>query len=187
MDVVTYNLAVESETTKDCAVATADYLKKCGKDCSWAPSWAYELVNQVKSDEACNKQVPILVWNLTKHQYSSGYYRCFPQPLVLIRAGSESEHAKMVLLHELGHWLRPNDECHSNAFWDDVWRLYIRYGVNILEALRDEGRYRIKSIKAARRAGITDLPHIEAEFRQYNKTMSLYRQQRRRNRWLADL
>ena len=45
---------------------------------------------------------------------------------------------KMVLLHELAHWLMGPDEGHSAAFWLLAWQLYRRHSVQIKHALERE-------------------------------------------------
>jgi hypothetical protein len=58
---------------------------------------------------------------------------------------------RIVLLHELAHWLLPIDVHHSDEFWDKAWELFRRYKVPIRLALRTEGTSRGESYQAYRR------------------------------------
>ena len=59
---------------------------------------------------------------------------------------------KIVLLHELAHWLLPVGEHHSPAFWDKAWSLFRRYRCPIKVALAREGNYLKGAVAAYHRS-----------------------------------
>ena len=113
-----------------------------------APQWVQDLVLRVALDEN-QDALPEVVWRHGRgggRAYASGR-------LVLSVAGRPRRAQKLVLLHELAHWLNPKQH-HSSAFWDTAWRLYRRYKVPVRYAARREGHYRAGALVAARRAGV---------------------------------
>ena len=67
-----------------------------------------------------------------------------------VTAGTDRKDQKLVLLHELAHWLTPKDH-HSPRFWDKAWELYRRYRVPLRYARIREGNYRKGALVAANR------------------------------------
>ena len=67
-----------------------------------------------------------------------------------VTAGTDRADQKLVLLHELAHWLTPKDH-HSPRFWDKAWELYRRYRVPLRYARIREGNYRKGALVAASR------------------------------------
>jgi len=61
---------------------------------------------------------------------------------VHVTAGTDRTDQKLVLLHELAHWLCDVGEHHGARFWDKAWQLYRRYRVPIRYARKREGNYR---------------------------------------------
>lgn len=74
-----------------------------------------------------------------------------PNGRIIVTAGTDRKDQRLVLLHELAHWLRPVGESHSSAFWDQAFELYQRYGVSIKYATERESRYRVGAAKAIER------------------------------------
>ena len=72
--------------------------------------------------------------------------------LIIITAGTDHKDQKLVLLHELAHWLSPKNEGHGPAFWDKTWELFRRYNVPIRYAKKREGNYRKGAIAAYKRS-----------------------------------
>jgi hypothetical protein len=60
---------------------------------------------------------------------------------VSVAAGRDPVDQRLVLLHELAHWLGRPDEGHSLNFWLRAWRLFRRYRVPVHYALAREGAY----------------------------------------------
>ena len=143
------------------------------------PKWAQDLVLRVALDEG-REDIPELTWHRRSVRYrpraphmrewmterpdlqarmdrqaarlaegSSG--RAWNDgSRVHVTAGTDRTDQKLVLLHELAHWLTPKEH-HSGRFWDTAWRLYRRYGVPIRYAKLREGAYRKGALVAASR------------------------------------
>jgi hypothetical protein len=125
------------------------------------PQWAQGLIIQVAIDEG-RETLPHVIWWRRRggspwtRKFSSG--RGGPPVAgnmtgsIHITAGSDRKDQKLVLLHELAHWLMPPQEHHGARFWDKAWQLYRRYGVPIRYAKAREAQYRKGSVTAYRRA-----------------------------------
>lgn len=117
------------------------------------PKWVTDLVTAVCLDEH-RAEEPEVCWRRARYRLSSGsYYKptaCRPARVV-VTAGRDRRDQKLVLLHELAHWLTPAGEHHSARFWDTAWRLYRRYRVSLRYALKHEGAYRTSAAAAYRR------------------------------------
>ena len=141
------------------------------------PKWAQDLVLRVALDEG-RDWVPDMTWHRRATRYrsrnakirahiaskpglqermdaqecrlargSSGYATAFR---IHVTAGTDRTDQKLVLLHELAHWLTPKDH-HSPRFWDKAWELFRRYGVPLRYAKVREGNYRKGALVAASR------------------------------------
>ena len=125
------------------------------------PLWAQNLVIQVALDEGRN-ELPDLVWRKSRIQWGvSGHAKsgCLGQAdQITIKVGVPHPHypirteQKIVLLHELAHWLLPVGEHHSPAFWDKAWSLFRRYRCPIKVALAREGNYLKGAVTAYHRS-----------------------------------
>ncbi len=118
------------------------------------PKWAQELVIRVALDEK-RERLPDVTWRRRNGTTSSGYtlystLKC-PDRCISLNAGKERRDQKLVLLHELAHWLIPEDQYHSPTYWDKCWDLYYRYGVPIRYALKRERDYRKGAVAAYKR------------------------------------
>ena len=116
------------------------------------PMWAQDLVIEVAIDEG-RDDLPDVTWRHSKvNAWSSGTtYNAAPRRIV-VTAGKVRKDQKIVLLHELAHWLLPVSEHHGTTFWDKVWELFRRYEVPIMYAKTREGNYRKGAIAAYRRS-----------------------------------
>ena len=142
------------------------------------PKWAQDLTLQVALDED-RDDVPDIVWRRRRgprltpgmktllrgvgrdvgewmrharsQQGTSGHYRWSVNRITLT-AGGERQGQKLILLHELAHWLSPRGEHHGDNFWDTAWRLYRRYRIPIRFAREREGSYRKGALAAYRRS-----------------------------------
>lgn len=113
------------------------------------PKWAQELVLRVALDEG-REELPDVTWrrNHRRWPYSSGHTK-HGSRAVVVTAGTSLKDQRLVLLHELAHWLIGTG--HTDTFWDKAWTLYRRYKVQIRWAKAREGQYRKGSIAAYRR------------------------------------
>lgn len=122
------------------------------------PMWAQDLVIKVAIDEG-RDDLPDVMWRRAgKLQYSqwrpfesTGVTHMYKNKIT-ITAGTDRRDQKLVILHELAHWLMPKGENHGSLFWDKAWQLYRRYKVPIRYALLSEGNYRKGAIAAYRRS-----------------------------------
>src|SRR4051794_9087601 len=80
------------------------------------PAWATALVHQVAADHG-RDDIPTLCWRWWRTHVpttSSGvtqHHKLLLSRLVItVRAGRGEEDQRLVILHELGHWLVGNDE-----------------------------------------------------------------------------
>ena len=110
------------------------------------PTWAQDLAIRVALDEG-RDELPTLQWRRSKYgPFSTGTTYTEAQRIV-VTAGKDRKDQKLVLLHELAHWLTPGQN-HGPAFWDQAWRLYRRYGVPLRYAKLRERFYRKGSVAA---------------------------------------
>lgn len=114
---------------------------------STAPQWALDLIEQVCRDEGREVR-PNLIWRhrrALKNHGSSGYC-AVDLSRIVVTAGGPRHEQKLVLLHELAHWLRPrtqrSEDWHSDAFWIKAFELFRRYKVPIRYAKWRETNYK---------------------------------------------
>lgn len=116
------------------------------------PQWATDLVIQVCKDY--KRTLPrILTWENTEHLKSSGwcsymkskdknryqrkYFRIYADykkfqdrhQQIKIKAGYDLQDQRLVLLHELAHWVKMQK--HTRRFWETAFLFYEQYGVEI--------------------------------------------------------
>lgn len=85
------------------------------------PKWAQDLTLDALLFARSNR-VPTLVWRRSKgHKSSSGHTDHYYTKIV-ITAGSNRTDQKLLLLHELAHFITRNS--HTPKFWDMAWKLY---------------------------------------------------------------
>lgn len=137
------------------------------------PKWASGLVAEVCIDYH-RPDPPAVTWRRFGKRYA-GFTRIVPggaygarQPIfarpehssghakhsgdaIVVTAGTSRVDQKLVLLHELAHWLVGPKEWHSSAFWDRAFELYRRYGVPMRYAKQREEHYRKEAGKAYKR------------------------------------
>lgn len=107
-----------------------------------APAWAERIVSNVA--RSSRRPQPGQRWRKTRRRRSSGSaadQSNGDQPTIFIAAGRDTIDQRLVLCHELAHWLVGPSEAHSLRFWRCAWRLYRRYRVPIHYALAREGEY----------------------------------------------
>ena len=115
------------------------------------PTWAKELAIQAV-EENSRRKVPPIAWRKSSIGCSSGKARMYSQKsgfmkysFILIRAGSSEQDQKLVLLHELAHWMCSRKEHHSMKFWRLAFDLYAKYGVDSEYAKQRESSYKKKA------------------------------------------
>lgn len=129
--------------------------------------WAEDLLCQVLVDYKCVHK-PILTWRRS-HKQKGIYFMdagkrvqaLKPKPVkssgtcyidrIAITAGSLRKDQRLVLLHEIAHWLLPTGVHHGKAFWDLAFELYRKYKVPMFYALSRERTYRKEVVNAYRR------------------------------------
>lgn len=107
------------------------------------PNWVSDLVIKVLEEHNCN-DIPNLTWRRYNSYSSSGTAYYDKEKGIVIRAGKKAKRweQKLVLLHELAHWLRPNKEPHSPDFWKLAFQLYKENKIPIRKALDREKSYK---------------------------------------------
>lgn len=119
------------------------------------PSWVPTVVQAVAMNYG-RKSLPEIRWrNRKDRKCSSGYfhhrkhyarwiYTHRPNPsFISISAGSDIEDQKLVLLHELAHWLNPRCN-HTIKFWHTAFDLYDDFKIPTSQLMR-EFRYKDKA------------------------------------------
>lgn len=107
------------------------------------PAWAADLIERVCADHG--RRPPMVTWWQRDDWRSSGTtYKA--EGRIHVTAGTSEEDARLVLLHELAHWLGRPGWHHRRPFWELVWRLYERYGVDLDWAIFREATYVAKSL-----------------------------------------
>jgi hypothetical protein len=103
------------------------------------PAWAELLIERVCA--AHRRRVPPLRWRRRTQPWTSGalYYDGTGMSIV---AGTDVRQLRMVLLHELAHYLVGPTHQHDERFWRRCWELYRRYGVDLAYAWQAETSYR---------------------------------------------
>lgn len=93
------------------------------------PAWATKLVDTVCRSYGYSLKRPTLVWRQSKTKsYTSGFTYDRGNRVV-VTAGTDPVQHKVVLLHEMAHWLAGPGVRHSPAFWDIAYDLYSTHGV----------------------------------------------------------
>jgi hypothetical protein len=108
------------------------------------PEWAQALIEEVCTDYG--RRPPKVQWWERKDWYSSGVtYKS--EGRIHVTAGTSVVDARIVLLHELAHWIaRPNWH-HNRRYWELAWAMYQRYADRDLEwAIYREAVYVKKSL-----------------------------------------
>ena len=129
------------------------------------PAWATKIAEEVCRD--AEREAPPIVWRRARAYLSSSSGYTYDDHLVIcavqgghvswapigqvVRTVSARIDHRLVLLHELAHWLTPG-HCHDAIFWRQAWTLYRRYKVPIKYAAYQENSYRNpKLARAAQR------------------------------------
>ena len=97
------------------------------------PAWAGRIVADVTT-EAERPYPPIVVWRRGRGTYSSGGAE---RDRIVVTAGTSRADQKIVLLHELAHWLTSGAH-HNPTFWIEAWRLFLRYKLPIRATMHRE-------------------------------------------------
>lgn len=135
------------------------------------PQWAIDLTEEVCKDY--NRTLPgELKWKIATRESSSGrtmyakgkagkqlFVRKKTGRVVAFRgsvgvvAGSSEKDAKLVLLHELAHWVctRGKSMGHTVVFWKKAFELYKRYGVDMEYAFSREKDYKSTAVSVYER------------------------------------
>ena len=115
------------------------------------PTWATELIERVCSE--CERPVPPVVqWQRGTRRGYSG--RAWSGKKIHIRVGPKTPRweQKLVVLHELAHYMLPTGEHHNERFWTLAFLFYRRYGVPVRKALANERTYRLTAVAGYKRS-----------------------------------
>lgn len=121
------------------------------------PGWAQMLIESVCA--SWDVPQPVVRWSINNsrfHTSGRAYSHEFTgqrntKAQLLIVQGTDHEDAKLVLLHELTHWVLPHGEHHGSYFWKTAFEMYTDYDIRMDYAAEREGRYRKEAQRAAAR------------------------------------
>lgn len=110
------------------------------------PEWAVKLC-QIVARTYERTDLPTLIWrNQTKFKSSSGMSQAtfgLDRYVLTLRAGTDLNDQRMVLLHELAHWLIGNKHNHDQEFYHLLFEMGHQICPDIFNALvRREERYK---------------------------------------------
>lgn len=116
------------------------------------PQWAQELTINALIHAGCD-DVPNITWRRCNRWDSSGVCNTTKrEDGIVINAGRDRTDQKLVLLHELAHWIRPPKEHHSPEFWDLAWELFRWAKLPVRYCLQRERTYRKGAVLAYKRS-----------------------------------
>jgi len=116
------------------------------------PNWVTEITGKIIKDEG-SFDIPKLSIRRRRNQDSSSgtcYYDRAKGIALNFGTKAPRWERKLVLIHELAHWLRPRQEGHSPEFWKLAFRLYKANGVPIRKALSREKNYKKEAVNGYR-------------------------------------
>ena len=107
------------------------------------PTWAVELVERVCAE--AGRRPPLLQWWRREDWASSGH-AAKGDGRLHVTAGTSEQDARLVLLHELAHWLRRGTHAHDRRFWRSPGTSSVVTGVDMDWAILGEGTYLKRSL-----------------------------------------
>lgn len=121
------------------------------------PQWAQELTLQALIDNRCD-EIPTIRWTSRSDAGYRGTTYYNRRIGIWLRVGRKCERweQKLVLLHELAHWMLPRGMKHSDRYWAFAFKLFRDYGLPIRKVLQQERRYRkgaVNGYKIAKKGG----------------------------------
>lgn len=148
-----------------------------------APAWAFQVL-QVECQRA-GVPVPSLLWRRAPGVTVQTSGSTNLDRGIRMNVGSDTKYAKMVLLHEISHWIRNTRGgerfSHDSEFWNIAFGLYRRYRMG-LYALEHEQSYKIGAIHAAQRAGL--ITRADAKERNAKMTARYMEAARSTRQWI---
>jgi hypothetical protein len=137
-----------------------------------APAWARQLVMAVCA-EAGTPPPAVLRWRRSPRDPSTGLANR-RQGSIAVTAGHDPADARHTLLHELAHWLTPDQprrgtrgrgrtEHHGAAFYATALALYARHGDELAASLRREAARYPSVLRHASAAGLAEAALIAEE------------------------
>ncbi len=117
------------------------------------PKWAQELtlnaILYIQSTSNLKPELPDIRWRKAHgRKCSSGV--CYKSHITLV-AGSDRTDCKLVLLHEIAHWVNIGEH-HSPKFWDIAWQLFREFKLPLRYCKVRESSYRKGSLIAYHRS-----------------------------------
>jgi hypothetical protein len=102
------------------------------------PNWAQDLTLKTLlylESKGYQIEIPDIKWRHCPHNYGTSGI-CYQHNHITISAGKNRKEQRLVLLHEIAHWVLPDKEHHGDKFWTLAFELYkwqglsMRYCVN---------------------------------------------------------
>ncbi len=118
------------------------------------PNWANKIVEEIIEQKQLT--TPKIKWiKSKKFRYYAGYafsheiqnLRCEYHIRITIGKKLPRWEQKLILLHELAHYICKKDEHHNEEFWTTAFILYRRYKLPMRKALQHESAYRKRAHK----------------------------------------
>lgn len=104
------------------------------------PKWAQELALSALvylETKGYKVEVPPIHWRHSKYNNSSSGI-CYQHKHITVTAGKDRRDAKLVLLHEIAHWVLPDKEHHGDNFWRLAFDLYRTNGLPVRVCINRE-------------------------------------------------
>lgn len=116
-----------------------------GNNMKQAPEWVTKLIEHVVKEHS-HRALPKLIWRKRSGFHSSGTTYTGFNKKIIVRYGSDELDQRLVLLHELAHWISPKNSGHTVRFWKTAWMLYDIYGIPEKYAVDREKHYKKRAI-----------------------------------------
>ncbi len=135
-----------------------------------APKWATDLLLHIADDLGPRYRVRRLEWSRYKSTHSGGM--AYSGRRIRMRAGSDRQEQRIVLLHELAHVAASITANHDREMYRIAWHLWRTYapGIKVQTIFEREGQYRTTCLSVAKELGIRGARAALSERRKANAT-----------------
>lgn len=117
------------------------------------PQEIREWFEKICQQERGQLPMPVIQWKYRDRVFSTGTAWHKPERHkgadLTLRLGTSVVDAKLVCLHELGHYLRGTGDGHSRGFWWKVYELFLNYDLPMDFAAWRSGNYKQKAVSVA--------------------------------------
>jgi predicted metal-dependent hydrolase len=106
------------------------------------PQWAQDLIIDTilyLESKGYKAELPEIKYRHSKRNSTSA--TCYQHKYITITAGKDRRDTKMVILHELAHWVLPDNEHHGDNFWRLAFNLYKWQGLPLRVCINRESTY----------------------------------------------